>query len=573
MEYVDMASPLPRRAVLSAPLAALAGNLASTSSSDARTVDSKLKDVVSVKDFGAIGDGVTDDTTATQLAINYCVSFGYDKPKALYFPAGRYLLTANNVLGQWNSIDTSAYRGVFGLRLFGDSGRASVLVLQNSGPTDRYFWDNYSGSGTAAANNSLLFPTFERIGFAGLTSGGGKVHGFRAYGTPNGYPSQGMTFDQCYFSNMGDVLQLSGPNVASAVNADSNNFLGCFCLDCDRLIYSDNSQAFVHNVIATNVEFYKIAAFEFVAGGSLEVVGGSYISTPSAISYLLKISPPTGIGNYTSFKFIGVRTEMRNTNAKLLRLSGTDNDAVVSFDTCCFQWRDGGGIADALLLDAQSKFRLSFYECVFSGGDGVTWNNNGVANYWITSGPKPVATFANCSGVTRANITWQSNTLGFTRIVGDGSGVNFEGGAFGLFVGNDTTNPTITTKVAIGYGSYWPNSDGNTLTCTVPIGSTIKAIYVKKGAHGRSSATYQLQVTDGAGTPISVPSHALGSNVSTVGPRESEHVITIDRLLKCAADPTSATVVVRTSAGNAGDATVQNLGSDATNDLFLVEYF
>jgi hypothetical protein len=56
----------------------------------ARTVDSKLKDVVSVKDFGAVGDGVADDTAALNAA---AAAAGVAK-KALLVPAGVYKTTA-----------------------------------------------------------------------------------------------------------------------------------------------------------------------------------------------------------------------------------------------------------------------------------------------------------------------------------------------------------------------------------------------------------------------------------------------------------------------------------------------
>lgn len=50
-----------------------------------RTIPSKLKDTVSVKDFGAVGNGVADDTTAIQAAVTAA--------KIVYFPPGTYIVS------------------------------------------------------------------------------------------------------------------------------------------------------------------------------------------------------------------------------------------------------------------------------------------------------------------------------------------------------------------------------------------------------------------------------------------------------------------------------------------------
>ena len=64
-------------------------------SGSGRTVQSKLRDTVSVKDFGAVGDGTTDDTVAIQNAIAYCQNTAQYGGKALYIPGGRYRITAS----------------------------------------------------------------------------------------------------------------------------------------------------------------------------------------------------------------------------------------------------------------------------------------------------------------------------------------------------------------------------------------------------------------------------------------------------------------------------------------------
>lgn len=62
------------------------------------TVQAKLRETVSVKDFGAVGDGVTDDTAAIQAALDYCDATVQNGAREVYIPGGKYKITDSLVL-------------------------------------------------------------------------------------------------------------------------------------------------------------------------------------------------------------------------------------------------------------------------------------------------------------------------------------------------------------------------------------------------------------------------------------------------------------------------------------------
>jgi len=73
-------------------------------------VGDKLSETISVTDFGAVGDGVTDDTVAIQNAIDYCVT---SLKGVIFIPAGTYNTTAPirlytniSLLGEGSGIST-----------------------------------------------------------------------------------------------------------------------------------------------------------------------------------------------------------------------------------------------------------------------------------------------------------------------------------------------------------------------------------------------------------------------------------------------------------------------------------
>lgn len=64
------------------------GFLQSGANAVTRTIQNKLRDVISIKDFGAVGDGVADDTAAIQAALNACPQGG-----GILIPHGTYKIT------------------------------------------------------------------------------------------------------------------------------------------------------------------------------------------------------------------------------------------------------------------------------------------------------------------------------------------------------------------------------------------------------------------------------------------------------------------------------------------------
>ena len=113
-----------------------------------RPFNLKLAEFVSVKDFGATGNGTTDDTAAIQAAINACATRLSNVEKtpvaqAVYFPYGQYLitsplnLTADNGAANRRGIrlygeEASSGDYTYGSQLIGKTnGKAFIEIIDN----------------------------------------------------------------------------------------------------------------------------------------------------------------------------------------------------------------------------------------------------------------------------------------------------------------------------------------------------------------------------------------------------------------------------------------------------------
>lgn len=125
----------------------------------------KARDVLNVKDFGAKGDGSTDDTAAIQAAIDYAVAAGR---RSVYFPAGTYIVTSPLHAQVETGTTTvggatrSKYAYGMGLTLRGE--QVGKTVLRKTGQTTYTIPANNNINGGSTVDTTLFFGGSEGAG-------------------------------------------------------------------------------------------------------------------------------------------------------------------------------------------------------------------------------------------------------------------------------------------------------------------------------------------------------------------------------------------------------------------------
>jgi hypothetical protein len=223
------------------------------------TVQAKLRETVSVKDFGAVGDGVTDDTSAFISAIASVTASG----ARLYIPEGTYIITSTLTISGFVNINgdgilntvikasgnfsavftfspTAYYSYVSNLSINTDSTTTQCVTIQLPAVVTRFYNIEFRGD----KSGDLIYSNGDNTEFESCTwflgtrdtiavnldshnqNTGFLNCRFGGFGTGivisnNFSPAnrvEGARIDNCYFINTGPYNILLGNSLLTAIN-------------------------------------------------------------------------------------------------------------------------------------------------------------------------------------------------------------------------------------------------------------------------------------------------------------------------------------------------------------------
>ena len=376
----------------------------------ARWVEDKLGERISVKDFGAVGDGVTDDTAA--LASFATAIAG----KRGFINAGTYLTTSTlvfpsncTVIGDGPGVATILQGASFPttspvIQLGTSNCQIRDITVDGNYPSNTSYAAASIYSPPSASNNSIRNVIFTRWNFIALSFQSNElIDGctFTGNGTTTITPSQyGVWYDistanvrisNCIFTNIATNSIIGGGN--STITGCSFSEHGTYTgIDSGAIYSSGNNKSMVIAGNTFTASGAKGVGIESTVGDM--VITGNYITGQAAYGIICEGNGTTTIsGNTITYCYSGINVQANvnnfsicgntlygSSNAQIEILAGTSNNYVITGN------RLSGGVAT--LLD---------------GGSGTTKNItnnlgfNPMGPVAITVGASPYS-FTNATG-------------------------------------------------------------------------------------------------------------------------------------------------------------------------------
>jgi hypothetical protein len=433
-----------------------------------RTILARLQDIVSVKDFGAKGDGTTNDTAAFQAAMNWIAIAGGE----LYVPPGTYIVNPDGT-------SVLTWSATTPLRMRGAGAGASILQTNSTGNASIFNITNGTielsdiglyGPESAAAAGTLLTTSvdhkFTRVDFCRYFKG-------------LSLSANIGLLDGCHFG----TEFINGPISASSVGAYVNGYAGGLNItNCIAYVPSNPTITPFCGINIVNAGGVQISNSNIIRQGTNVLVNpqsGQGVASlqisncylDSAQTYNLWIVP--GAGASVSRTFLN-QVECSSSAGDGININGLN------------------GTVDGVLIVAS--------QANFCAGNGITITGANAKNIDIIGGEH--------SGNVGAGISVSSGAS--VRVKGVFAGAGYGGGAnaLGFFCDEssslslrDCTASGNTTNYGVQPSTIVQNCDGfvsaNTGASAIPTSGTF--VTVPHGLSGTPLAS-QIQITPNVST-------------------------------------------------------------------------
>lgn len=232
-----------------------------------QSLQSWLDQWASVKDFGAIGDGVTDDTDAINRALYqlFCREVNPQIRRSLFFPAGVYKVNQTIVIPPYATLYGEGADNSVIVMAAGDDSALRAYVARSG--------DSLQQTGANIGSNGAITPQYVTISNLGFETEDNAVDVFLVEDATN------FTFSNVNFM---------GPLVTGDLNTDADNIAGvrfnstaslvCQSITFDRcaftgLTYGINTDEQIKGIVVSNSQFDTLYK-GVVIGDGTPILGG-----------------------------------------------------------------------------------------------------------------------------------------------------------------------------------------------------------------------------------------------------------------------------------------------------------